>query len=265
MTNAVATVDQNDPYLAYAAKTVTQEGQFLTFKTGEWLYGQDGAMLALGTRLACNMEGLKIGWRRWWNKEITDDLLELLSDQKPVPMRNSLGDPDPGMWEVGTDAKPRDPWVFTNQLQLIDAEGNLYLYSTNSKGGLNAIGQLCKAYGQERRQRPGMIPIVELQNDFYMHREYGKTYVPKFELVGWTEADTLDMDGETREQVTITAADVGDVAAVLGPKAAPGQRAANPTKGATAPSPGNGAKTPGVSAGAATSSSTTRSPSARRF
>jgi hypothetical protein len=240
MTNALAPIDTSDPYLAYAAKTVTQEGSFLSFKGGEWLFGQDGAMLALGTHLACNMEGLKIGWRRWWNKEITDDLLELLSDQKPVPMRNSLGDPDPGMWEVGTDAKPRDPWVFTNQLQLIDAEGNLYLYSTNSKGGLNAIGQLCKAYGQERRQRPGMIPIVELQNDFYMHREYGKTYVPKFELVGWTEANTLDMDGEAAAELPPPAAE---------PAKAPGQRAVNPPPAAKA----------------AATTSTTRSPPSRRF
>jgi hypothetical protein len=249
MTNALAPIDTSDPYLAYAAKTVTQEGSFLSFKGGEWLFGQDGAMLALGTRLACNMEGLKIGWRRWWNKEITDDLLELLSDQKPVPMRNSLGDPDPGMWEVGTDAKPRDPWVFTNQLQLIDAEGNLYLYSTNSKGGLNAIGQLCKAYGQERRQRPGMIPIVELSNDYYMHREYGKTYVPKFELVGWTEANTLDMDG---------GAELPPPAAE--PAKATGQRAANPTKGATKP-------TAATAAGNGTNSTTTSptSRSVRRF
>lgn len=183
-----------DPYTSYAAKAIQQQGLFLTFKNGEFLAGQDGTEVKIGTRLAANMEGLMIGWRRWFGGQVTDDLLELLSDQKPLPRRESLGDNDPALWEKDDrSGAPRDPWMFTNSLQMVDNAGEIYIYSTGSKGGLNAIGKLCKAYGLEYRMRPGMIPVIELANDFYMHAKYGKTYVPVFNLVGWTKADKLSL------------------------------------------------------------------------
>jgi hypothetical protein len=37
---------------------------------------------------------------------------------------------------------------------------------------------------------PFVCPIVKLDQDHYKHASYGKTYVPKFEVVGW-----MDLEG----------------------------------------------------------------------
>lgn len=234
MTNEIVNIGP-DPYTSYAAQVVQQQGMFLTFKNGEFLAGQDNYELKIGTRLAANVAGLMIGWRRWFGARVTDDRMELLSAQIPRPSRSSLGDNDPDLWEQDErNGTKRDPWQFTNTLQLVDAQGEVYLFSTGSKGGLNAIGKLCKAYGLEYRQRPGMVPIIELANDFYNHATYGKTYVPVFNLIDWAnEAGAL-----------------GDIATQQPQIEAPGQRAANPIQAAPA-----GARVSGAM------NSTTKSPS----
>ena len=146
-------------------------------------------------------------------------------------MRNSLGDNDETLWEVRPDGSRMDPWMFTNSLTLVDNEGEVYIYSTGSKGGLNAIGQLCKIYGQEYRQRPGQVPIIELANDFYIHNTYGKTYVPVFEVVGWTDEGAIDVSNATEEPAELPPPPPPV------PALARGQRAANPTPRATVAAP----------------------------
>ena len=124
---------------------------------------------------------------------VEDDLTELLTDlmatQRQTARRDTLGEMDEGMWEIGKDGKTRDPWVLTYLLDLATDEGDVYLFSTSSKGGIGAIGKLLKAYALEYRQKPGMVPIVELDNDFYMHPVYKKTYFPVFAITGWTNKD----------------------------------------------------------------------------
>lgn len=188
-----------DPFTAYAAKVTSTSGQFLSFDKGIWLFGPDKAKMQNGTRLAANVGGLMVGWRKWYGGRVEADLLEPLADQRPVPSRASLGDMDQSLWERDDrSGQARDPWVFTNTLQLVDDAGESYTYSASSKGGLNAIGQLCKVYGQEYRQRPGMVPIVELGGDSYMHSnsEYGLIHTPVLKVVGWTDRAAIDVGGE---------------------------------------------------------------------
>jgi hypothetical protein len=195
------TTTGSDPYSAYGAKVGVQ-GLFLSFKNGEFLYGQSGDVLPLGTRLAANMGGLRVGWRRWYGEQVTDDRTELLVDSVPMEPRSALGDMDPALWETGTDGRKRDPWQLTNILELVDAAGQQYIYATGAKGGIGAIGRLCAAYGKEFRQRPGMVPIIELGADFYMHKEFGKTYFPTFTLVDWSDETVLEIDEPEAQSVT---------------------------------------------------------------
>lgn len=222
MDGSTAIATQNDNvYASYGAK-VGQAGLFLSFKNGDFNYGQNGDCLPLGTRLAANMAGLRVGWKRWFGGQVTDDMLELLTDQRPVAPRNTLGDNDQALWERDEKTKvPRDPWQFTNELLLADGEGQQYVFATASKGGIGAIGRLCKDYGKLYRQKPGMVPIVELATDFYMHKEYGKTYFPIFNLVDWVAEDELSIPGASAEEA-VTAAPPAPVAAA--PAAAPASR-----------------------------------------
>ena len=183
-----------DPFAAFGAKNRPVGGaNFLSFKNGEWLYGTNDSMLPLGTRLAANMTGLRVGWRKWWAAQVVDDRTSLLVEQVPSEPRAALGDMDQEMWELSPEGKPRDPWVMTHMIELVDVKaGTAYLYTTSSKGGQGCIGNLCEAYSKLGRQRPaGYTPIVENDNDFYTHSQYGKTYVPVLTIVGW-----LDEKGE---------------------------------------------------------------------
>lgn len=194
---------RNDPYAAYGAKVGTS-GQYLSFKNGEYLFGQEGEELPLGTKLFANMPGLLVGWRRWFNAQITDDRTHLLTECRTIESRNELGDTDQALWEKpkptaqNPNPAPQDPWQFTNILELSSGE-ETYIFSSSSKGGIGAIGRLCKEYGKERRQRPGMLPIIELSRDFYNHKTYGKTYFPEFKIVGWTDEDRPSLEGEEDE------------------------------------------------------------------
>lgn len=194
-----------DVFSSYGARVGTT-GQFLSFKNGEFLYGQDATELPIGTRLIANMEGLRLGWRRWFGGQVTDDRTSLLTEREPIPRREELGDNDKAMWErdAPTPQNPnppaRDPWQYTNILELSSSE-ETFIYSTSSKGGIGAIGRLCKAYGHERRQRPGMVPVVELARDFYNHKTFGKTYFPEFNIVGWTDENNPSVEGDNEDEL----------------------------------------------------------------
>jgi hypothetical protein len=201
MTNQVALPpnNNNNPFSSYGAK-VGILGTYLSFKAGEFLVGKDGQTLPLGMKLLANMEGLRVGWKRWNNGLVTDDFPELMSEGKPETnpnCRNALGDLDESLWEDDDRGDPRDPWQYTNELVLQSLDGsNTYIFATSSKGGIGAIGRLCLQYGRIYKQKPGMTPVVELGNYFYMHQSYGKTYNPKFTIVDWVSDGTAPTPAE---------------------------------------------------------------------
>jgi len=187
------TTTGRDPFAAYAAMAAPPQGQFLKFSKGEWIFGQDKLELALGSRFAANMDGFQVGWLRWWNGEVSERKMNLLIDMIPVPSRSSLGDNDKGLWELGDDGQPRDPWSFTNELQLMSPDGDLYIYSTSSDGGKRDLGRLCGAYTEGAKQHPGQAPIVTLGRSSYEHKIKirGKIWVPVLTIVDWTDKGVL--------------------------------------------------------------------------
>lgn len=50
-----------DPYAAYGQQASASK-VYITFKNGEYLYGQDDDEIPLGTRFVANMPGLRVGW-----------------------------------------------------------------------------------------------------------------------------------------------------------------------------------------------------------
>jgi hypothetical protein len=102
-----------------------------------------------------------------------------------------LGDLDESKWETDGNGKRRDPLQFSNYLVLAhaDRDSELYTFATSSRGGLGAIGELCKSYGKQMRQQPDKYPIVELDAGSYQHRErsFGRIEYPIFNVIGWTD------------------------------------------------------------------------------
>lgn len=205
---AVAMAGDN-PYAAYG-DAVTQRtivGELLKFSKGEYLSGKDGDEVEEGTKLVANMAELMVGWIRWEDGKPTDHVMGKVSDGYVPAKRNTLGDDDQDRWEVDPQTgQPRDPWQLSNYLIMKDPESNqLYTFTTSSRGGLNAIGDLCKRYGKEFRMRPDEFPIVSLDVDSYRHpnKQYGKIFVPIFTIAGWAPkaefSDALEAEAGDRK------------------------------------------------------------------
>lgn len=185
-----------DPFLAYGQANTFAEGQFLSFKNGEWLYGMNQEVLPIGTKVAVNMLGMRTGWRRWESRQVVDDRTSLLTDRQPPLPRSALGDNDQSLWEK-LEGRPRDPWAMTMIVEMVDGSGEKYIYSTSSFGGRKCLNELCVSFGKERRLRPGQVPIVELGADTYDHKSYGRTWEPILKIVQWAHEGSLEVVEDT--------------------------------------------------------------------
>ncbi|CAK0767875.1 hypothetical protein WCLP8_4170007 [uncultured Gammaproteobacteria bacterium] len=116
---------------------------FITFKNGEYQFRADKEVIPLNTRFIADMAGLRIGWKRWGGKVVTEDRMGLLSEGFKPPTRHQLGDQDQAQWELDEKQQPRDPWQLTNELTLMGLEtGDEFVFATSGKGGIGAIGEL---------------------------------------------------------------------------------------------------------------------------
>jgi hypothetical protein len=97
-----------------------------------------------------------------------------------------------GEWTDGSDGKPRDPWQFTNSIVLVNPETEaVYTFQPSSRGGISAIGELCRAYGRRMRSHPDELPLIALDVSSYKHRikELGEIRVPVLRVVDWVKGD----------------------------------------------------------------------------
>jgi hypothetical protein len=198
-----------DNYFAAYGEQVSQKsivGQLLKFSKGDYLVGEDNDEVPLGTRYIVNMDELLVGWIRWSENRPTDQVMGKVSDGYQPPRRNELGDNDKAQWETDTDGRERDPWQFSNYVLFKgDGDGELYTFTTSSRGGLNAIGDLCKSYGKAVRQRPDQYPVVAIGSGSYQHpnRDYGRIKYPTFEIVNWVSKDVFAEDVAADEAGTV--------------------------------------------------------------
>ena len=186
-----------DPYATYGEQASSMK-IYMIFKNGEYLFGADQEEIPEGTRFIANMAGLRIGWKHWSGKRVTAERMGPLAEGYRPPDRHELGDFDQSQWELDDKRQPRDPWQFTNELVLRGLEtGDEFVFASSGKGGLGAVGELCKAYGRLYRQKPGMAPVIELSSDHYNHKVFGKTYFPVLKLVDWVrEPDAAEPAAE---------------------------------------------------------------------
>lgn len=175
-------------------------GTLLKFNKGDWLLGDGDEEVEPGTRFVANMDQLMIGWIKWVDNRPEQQIMGPLAQNFQAPRRSTLGDTDEDEWETDNQGRPRDPWQFSNYLVLKDpgkkaTEDNLYTFATSSKGGLGAIGELCKRYGKEMRVRPDEYPIIEIGVSKYKHAnpEFGIIKTPTFAIVGWEKKSAFQL------------------------------------------------------------------------
>lgn len=206
---AVATGGQTNFFTQYgdqASQKGSIVGSLLKFSKGDFTVGTED--IPAGTELIANMAQLLTGWIRWENNKPTDQLMGAVMEGFQPAKRNSLGDDNKDNWEVDASSqKPKDPWQFSNYLVLREkdrpGDAGLMTFATSSRGGINAMGELCKAYGKVQATKPHDWPVVALKVDSYKHDDYGKIYVPVFDIVGWVPRSTFDGAGEETQAAEI--------------------------------------------------------------
>ena len=104
-----------------------------------------------------------------------------------MPSRESLGDNDEALWELGLNGSPQDPW--TNQMYIVleDAASNeMYTFVTRTVTGLRAAGNLLRHYERLKKTHPDMYPLVNLKKGGFNHRDtrVGWVSTPAFAVVG---------------------------------------------------------------------------------
>ena len=91
-----------------------------------------------------------------------------------LPPRAQLGDTDPKKWEIGLSGRPEDPW--REELMVVlkrPATMELLTFSTMSKTGRRAVGNLLKHYDRLQTTSPGSFPVVRLKPAGYQDSRYG--------------------------------------------------------------------------------------------
>jgi hypothetical protein len=77
---------------------------------------------------------------------------------------------------------------------MLNESGELFTFTSASRGGISAIGELCRRYSQHRKRHPDVLPMIALDVDSYQHKvkEYGRIKVPRFTPAGWEPRAKFD-------------------------------------------------------------------------
>jgi hypothetical protein len=190
----------DDYYAALAAEAESYRGGgggalFLKFNgnDGYYSYGADDTDLPLQSQVAMNPRTLKRGWICWLGGQVKEEIMMSLEEGLP-PAKHLLPDYGP----YGKD----DGWSEqkTIEFKTIDGEGLTLLFQANNKSKMNALEALMKDFARQYKANPGMIPVVELdENEFETQpkNEDGskgrkvRKHAPKFKLVGWMSEEEL--------------------------------------------------------------------------
>jgi hypothetical protein len=188
--NELAPTGLGDPFAEYADAIAPKFiiGDLLKFSKGDYYAGINSQMVPLGTTFTANLDELMAAWVRWWDGKPTDHVMVRVADHVAPKKRVELGDSDEAQWETDKGER-RDPWQFTNYLPLMNEKGELFTFTTGSRGGISAVAGLARRYANHRRHHPDVFPLIALNVDSYQHpvKEYGRIKIPVFTPAGYQD------------------------------------------------------------------------------
>jgi hypothetical protein len=172
--NSVAVVDGfdvDDP------STSPIRGPEVRLKDGSYYAFQD--KLDVAGRAYAALDKVR-GWQKLEEGCPPEYLMQRPGD--PRPPQPSVPEAD---WPLNLNGVPEHPWKWTHYLYLLDTEtGEISTFSSNTKGGNIAIGNLNDQVSFMRRAQPDAIPVIALESR-EMPTKYGTKLRPHFKLLGW--------------------------------------------------------------------------------
>lgn len=170
-------------------------------KDGDWVFGSDDASIAMGTEAIINVMSIKHGYSCWTNRKPGEGKNALLGEVM-VPFTSPKPLPHELTQKVDDQTGDACKWNEQNSLdlRLIDGKhkGTQVVYKTTAVGGIRIFAKLIDAILERIIAGEGeyLCPIISFDSDHYKHPTYGKTYVPKLEIVGWANAAGEENPGD---------------------------------------------------------------------
>lgn len=240
LTNAQSTAlaGLNPGFLAGLRRTVESapprgEGSYLSFgKDGLWSFGAENNEITDDDRFLLDVESLATGFVCWtdYSKE------ELLKKKRNEKLGVRMLTIAQGEVDYGTLPDYNWPWRrqvgFKGRFMNDPYAGKVAVFESSSGGGDDAFAAVTSAVMAKLQAdvasgidgaELAIYPVVKFSNTFYMHKTYGKTYKPVFDIVGWATKDgrmaglQLEASAETQAQVEKEVAPASADAPVGGP------------------------------------------------
>jgi hypothetical protein len=159
-------------------------------KTGVWVFGADNESLKNGTRLVGNPSSLQAGYVAWWMGKIEGEKMQSISSGPVDP--TTLGPVNSGGVPPGKTQTSGKGWENQASIDLItQADVPLCLmYKTSSLGGMKTLLTLAGEIAYGMSENPARVyPVIELDTDSYIHKEFGEVHTPVMSIVGWLDAE----------------------------------------------------------------------------
>lgn len=159
-------------------------------KAGVWVFGADNETLANGTRLIGNPNSLQAGYVAWYEGKIEGEKMQSINMGPIDP--TTLGPVNSGSIPPGKKAPSGKGWENQASIDLVtDSKTPLsLLYKTSSLGGMKTLLTLAGEIAYGMSENPNRIyPVIELDTDSYVHKEFGPVHTPVMSIVGWLDAE----------------------------------------------------------------------------
>jgi hypothetical protein len=178
------------------ADEIPRGKQFLKFdkNSGNFVYGEQDLLLSSDVEIAVNIQSFQVGYIGWAKGEIVGELMRAINNPKPVTEADCTPSIPPS--ENGMDG-----WNRQFKMQMKTLEGLELSFGVTSKGGIQAISTVADQVGQiiqgvvkreEKLETAKIVPIVKcISGNWYKHKTWGKTFVPKIEVVRWVTMSEL--------------------------------------------------------------------------
>lgn len=169
--------------LKQTAREAAPSAQFLRMdKTGTWVFGVEADEIGNDEKFLVNPQGFQHGWVCWSVKGSTK-----LGEQV-APITSELA-------ETGPVPDGGRAWEFQLGMHLVGAEGSAHagvnmVFRSSSVGGKRAVASLAGLMGMQMDSGSTKVPVVSLDSESYLHKDFGKIYVPIVEVDKWVEAPT---------------------------------------------------------------------------
>jgi hypothetical protein len=170
-------------------------GRLIKFsKDGTYITTDDEKEVPEGAEFILLADDTLVGWIRFNGPgEAPDRAMGLLFDGFEMPPREALGDLDQAAWELGLDNQPADPWQHQQCIVLQDTEtAELFTFSTSSRTGRRAVGNLLRHYTRMHKTHPDQLPVIRLGKGGFQHKDarVGFVSTPVFVVVGRAPRDS---------------------------------------------------------------------------